>query len=98
MANNKYDVLIQDKYLEGNTVTIDVYSVLEAFNVRNSALQHLIKKALMAGNRGHKDVLEDCQDIIDSAVRAKELETQRQYIEWANERDKALNMEAIPNG
>ncbi|QIG62497.1 hypothetical protein Saratov12_00061 [Vibrio phage Saratov-12] len=98
MANNKYDVLIQDKYLEGNAVTIDVYSVLEAFSVRNSALQHLIKKALMAGNRGHKDVLEDCQDIIDSAVRAKELETQRQYIEWANARDKELNMEAIPNG
>ena len=54
---------------------IDVYDVLQAFGVVNPALQHLIKKALQAGNRGHKDTLEDMQDIIDSAIRAKELES-----------------------
>ena len=52
----------------------DVYDVLKAFEVTNPALQHLIKKALKVGNRGHKDIATDLQDIIDSAVRAKELE------------------------
>lgn len=55
-------------------VFVDVYDVLRAFEVTNPALQHLIKKALAAGQRGHKDKQTDLQDIIDSAVRAKELE------------------------
>lgn len=54
-------------------VYVDVYDVLDAFNVTNPALQHLVKKALAVGQRGHKDALEDYQDIIDSAERAKEL-------------------------
>lgn len=52
----------------------DVYDILKAWDVRNPALQHLIKKALQAGNRGHKDLMEDLQDILDSAKRAIELE------------------------
>ena len=54
-------------------VHVDVYDVLQAFNVTNPALQHLVKKALAVGQRGHKDAAEDYQDIIDSAVRAKQL-------------------------
>ena len=55
-------------------VSVDVYDVLMAWEVVNPALQHLIKKALQCGNRGHKDKQQDLQDIIDSAIRAKELE------------------------
>lgn len=55
-------------------VELDVYDVLKAWQVTCPALQHLIKKALQAGNRGHKDLETDLQDIIDSAVRAKELQ------------------------
>lgn len=55
-------------------VTIDVYDVLVAFNVTNPALQHLIKKALAVGERGHKDKNEDLNDILASAKRAIELE------------------------
>lgn len=55
-------------------VTIDVYDVLVAFNVTNPALQHLIKKALCAGLRGHKDVSQDMAEILESAQRAIELE------------------------
>lgn len=55
-------------------VFVDVYDVLKAFSVVNPALQHLVKKALAVGQRGHKDAAEDLQDIIDSAIRAKELE------------------------
>lgn len=57
-------------------VTIDVYDVLNAFNVTNPALQHLIKKALAVGQRGHKDKTEDLNDILASAKRAIELEKQ----------------------
>ena len=53
--------------------TVDVYDVLKAFDVTNPALQHLIKKALCVGIRGHKTAEQDYQDIIDSAIRAKEL-------------------------
>ena len=54
-------------------VSVDVYDVLQAWGVSNPALQHLIKKALQCGQRGHKDNAQDLQDIIDSAIRAKEL-------------------------
>jgi hypothetical protein len=54
-------------------VYVDVYDVLKAFNVTNPALQHLIKKALAVGQRGHKNADEDYEDIINSAIRAKEL-------------------------
>jgi hypothetical protein len=70
---SKYDRKIKGKNTDYEII-VDVYDVLEAFDVRNSALQHLIKKALCVGIRGHKDKSEDLQDIIDSAIRAKELE------------------------
>lgn len=54
-------------------ITIDVYDVLKAFNVTCPALQHLIKKALAVGQRGHKDTSEDLKDILASAKRAIEL-------------------------
>lgn len=68
MSNNKYQREIKPG------VFVDVYDVLKAWAVRNPALQHLIKKALAVGQRGHKDVAEDLQDIVDSAVRAQELD------------------------
>ena len=54
-------------------VIVDVYDVLQAWRVDNPALQHLIKKSLQAGQRGHKSRDEDLKDIVDSAVRAREL-------------------------
>lgn len=56
-------------------VPIDVYDVLVAFNVTNPALQHLVKKALCAGLRGHKDKAQDMAEILESAQRAVELES-----------------------
>ena len=72
VKDNKYDRLISGE--NNNSCVVDVYDVLKAFEVTNPALQHLIKKALCVGTRGHKDASEDLQDIIDSAIRAKELE------------------------
>ncbi|QHJ79991.1 MAG: hypothetical protein [Bacteriophage sp.] len=55
-------------------VVIDVYDVLQAFEVINPALQHLVKKALCAGLRGHKKREQDLVEILESAKRAIELE------------------------
>jgi hypothetical protein len=63
---SKYDVMV-------NGAKADVYDVLLAWDVRCPALQHLIKKALKVGDRGHKDITEDLDDIIASAIRSKEL-------------------------
>lgn len=55
-------------------VWVDVYDVIQAWKVTNSAQQHLIKKALQGGQRGHKDYETDMHDIIASATRAIELD------------------------
>ena len=68
MSNGKYN-----RPCKG--VTIDVYDVLQAFEVTNPALQHLIKKALCAGLRGNKDRQQDMSEILESARRAIELES-----------------------
>lgn len=60
-------------------VIIDVYDVLVAFNVTNPALQHLVKKALCAGLRGHKDKAQDMAEILESAQRAVELEGEETF-------------------
>lgn len=54
-------------------VFVDVYDVLRAFAVTDPCLQHLAKKALCAGLRGHKDRLEDLIDIEKSIKRAIEM-------------------------
>lgn len=69
-----YNQVKENKYLrECKGVKIDVYDVIKAFSVTCPALQHLIKKALCTGLRGHKSQEQDLQDILDSARRAVEL-------------------------
>lgn len=73
-AAAKHATITPSKYTKTiHGVSVDVYDVLQAWGVSNPALQHLIKKALQCGQRGHKDNAQDLQDIIDSAIRAKEL-------------------------
>lgn len=57
-------------------VSVDIYDILHSFEVTNPALQHLIKKALCPGMRGHKDRMQDLMEVRDSAIRAIELEEQ----------------------
>lgn len=52
---------------------IDVYIVLKLFNVTDPCLQHIVKKALCAGQRGHKDLERDLKDILDTAKRAVDI-------------------------
>ena len=49
--------------------TIDVYRVLSLFNVTDPCLQHAIKKLLVAGGRGAKDINKDVQEAIDTLIR-----------------------------
>lgn len=48
---------------------LDVYRLLDLFKVTCPVAQHIVKKALAAGQRGHKDTRHDWQDIADSAAR-----------------------------
>lgn len=51
--------------------TIDVYRVLQLFDVKNPCIQHAIKKLLVAGNRGGgKNQQQDLKEAIDSINRA----------------------------
>lgn len=65
-----------DRTLYNGTV-IDVYDVLDAFNVTNPATQHAIKKLLVPGERGHKSLEDDYKEAYDSIARAIELETDK---------------------
>lgn len=56
------------------STTIDIYDVLQAWQVTNPAIQHAIKKLLQPGQRGHKTRAEDLQEALVSIERAMELE------------------------
>ena len=56
-------------------VFVDVYDVLDAFEVKNPATQHAVKKLLMPGKRGVKDTVQDLEEAKQSIERAIELET-----------------------
>jgi hypothetical protein len=66
---------IYDKTFKSNT--IDIYDILVAYKVDCPATAHAIKKLLMAGQRGHKDRLQDLNEASDSIKRAIRLEKDR---------------------
>lgn len=53
--------------------SIDVYRVLDLFDVTHPALQHAIKKLLVAGGRGAKSDDKDVQEAIDSLKRWQDM-------------------------
>ena len=48
---------------------LDIYRLLDLFGVTCPCAQHVAKKALVAGQRGHKDTRKDWEDIRDTAIR-----------------------------
>jgi len=56
--------------------TIDVYRVLDLYQVTSPPLQHAIKKLLCAGMRGAKDEGKDIQEAIDSLVRWQKMQSE----------------------
>lgn len=65
---NKYEKTFYST--DGQEFIADVYSVLEAFNVTNPAVQHAVKKLLMPGQRGAKSELQDLDEAHLSVCRA----------------------------
>ena len=53
--------------------TVDVYRVLDLFEVTDQALGHAVKKLLVAGGRGAKDWRKDVQEAIDTLQRRLEM-------------------------
>lgn len=54
--------------------SIDVYRVLQLFNVTDPCIQHAVKKLLVAGGRGAgKDITRDIKEAIDSLERWQEM-------------------------
>ena len=65
---------------------IDVYRVLDLFEVADPCIAHAVKKLLVSGNRGGgKDMDRDIQEAIDSLERYKEMRREENEInrnEW----------------
>lgn len=52
---------------------VDVYRVLELFEVTDPCLQHAVKKLLCAGGRGAKDIEQDVQEAMDTLERYQDM-------------------------
>ena len=66
--------------------TIDVYDVLDLFEVKSHAVGHAIKKLLMAGQRGAKDYRQDLSEAIDSIERELESTKHKEGFLWVGEK------------
>lgn len=75
---SKYLRLINSPLENEQSIHIDVYEVLVAFNITCPARQHCIKKLLTAGNRqGHRNEVEDLISAEAALSRAIELQEVR---------------------
>lgn len=61
-------------------VWIDVYDLLDAWDIRNPGVQHALKKLLQPGNRGdnNKDLIQDLKEAIWSIERGIQIEEKKQ--------------------
>lgn len=67
-------LLPKNKYLRAYPYdTIDIYRVLEVYEVTDPCIQHAVKKLLCAGKRGYKEVEKDVQEAIQSLQRWEEM-------------------------
>ena len=55
---------------------IDVYRVIDLWEITDPALQHALKKVLAAGKRGAKNQSQDVAEAIDSLVRFQDMQTE----------------------
>ena len=52
---------------------IDVYRIIDLYELHDPCFQHALKKILVPGARGHKDLIKDINDIIDTMQRKLEI-------------------------
>ena len=60
---------------------IDVYRVIDLFDVHHPALQHALKKVMAAGKRGAKDDAKDVQEAIGSLTRWQQMRAEDSALE-----------------
>ena len=65
--NNHYFIDVSD------VDEVDFYEIAKRYNVTDPAIQHILKKCLAIGNRGHKDLETDLKDILKTAKRALQI-------------------------
>jgi len=56
-----------------NLAYIDVYRIIDLYELHDPCFQHALKKILVPGARGHKDLIKDINDIIDTMQRKLEM-------------------------
>lgn len=55
---------------------LDVYRIIDLYEITDPCIQHALKKILVAGGRGHKDITTDIQNVIDTLERWKEMQNE----------------------
>lgn len=58
-------------------IKVDVYNVLDAYEVDNPAIAHAIKKLLCAGLRNKGSFTQDCREAIDAINRGITLQERK---------------------
>lgn len=58
----------------GHLLTVDVYRVLDLFQVTDPCIAHAVKKLLLPGGRGGKSMHQDVQEAMDSLLRWQEMQ------------------------
>lgn len=66
---------------DGQSTTVDVYDVLEAFGVTCPARAHAVKKLLCSGQRGKNNTVADLQETVTAVQRAVTLQVQRETLQ-----------------
>lgn len=61
-------------------VVLDIYDILDRFNITSPPVQHAVKKLLVAGERGVKDTILDLQEARSSITRAIQQETLKEEL------------------
>ena len=60
---------------------IDVYRVIDLWEITDPAIQHALKKVLAAGKRGAKNQSQDVAEAIDSLVRFQDMQAENALID-----------------
>lgn len=70
-----YRVTLKEQDIKNGFVDVklDPYRIFKIYKIVSPPIQHLLKKGLCCGNRGHNDYKEDVKDIICAAKRELEM-------------------------
>lgn len=73
--DNKLESIKHSHYYKdvSNLDKIDVYRIIQLYEITDPCLQHVLKKLLVTGNRGHKNFKTDITNMIDTLTRKLEM-------------------------